>query len=420
MNFQKKASYSPRDIGLISLISLVALIVGSILIGTNIAVSRVVHGGGEFFAGLEGARAFLFEKTDPYSRPVASLTQELAYGRTANQGENPYFLTIPFFLLPAYFPFTLFADSASARGLWMFLSEASLIGATILALRSIEWQPRRLFIILFILISLFNYYSVAALLEGTPVIQLGLLYFGFLYAYYIERDELAGALLVPTLFYFQVGALFLILTIWKIFSEKRWHVLYGFIMTFTILFALSLLLYPGWIFSYIIASFAAARLQFGIAVTEIFIQLSPAHGNQIAQAVTSVVIVMLIYEWAIARRADFRRFVWTACLTLASTPLLGFRTEFGNLVVLFPCLAIIFAVTTDRWKTGAWMAGLLLAIVLLVPWAFYVQWSAYGDLRYYGYLFLFYPAFTVVGLYWTRWWFIRPPRTWLDHVRSTN
>lgn len=118
--------------------------------------------------------------------------------------------------------------------------------------------------------------------------------------------------------------------------------------------------------------------------------------------------------------ADFRRFIWAACLTLAATPLLGLRTEFSNLVVLFPCLTLIFAVTTDRWKTGIWLASLLLAIVLLVPWAFYVQWSTLRDQRFYDYLFLFYPIFTVVGLYWIRWWFIRPPRTWLEHVRSTN
>ncbi len=420
MNFHKKPSYSLRDIGILSLIGFVSLILGSVLIGTNIALSRVIHGGGEFFVGLEGARAFLFEHTDPYSGTVASLTQELAYGRTANIGENPNFLTIPFFLLPVYFPFTLISESASARGLWMFLSEASMIGAVFLALRSIEWQPRRLFIIFFCLISIFNTYSVAALLEGTPVILLGFLYFGFLFAYSMGRDELAGALLVLTLFYWQVGTLFMILVIWKIFSDKRWHVFYGFGMTFIILLTLSLLIFPGWIYSFFIAILATTRSQFGITPAAIYARLSPAHGTQITQAVTILVIVMLIYEWAAARKADFRRFIWAACLTLAATPLIGFRTELSNLVVLFPCLALIFAATSDRWRMGTWLTSLLLTIVLLVPWAFYVHWSPINDEHFYNYLFLFYPAFTIVGLYWTRWWFIRPPRTWLDQVRSTN
>ena len=28
------------------------------------------------------------------------------------------------------------------------------------------------------------------------------------------------------------------------------------------------------------------------------------------------------------------------------------------------------------------------------------------------------PAFTIAALYWTRWWYLRPPRTWYEHVRS--
>ena len=420
MNFKKRPSYSPRDIGLLSLIGLVTIILGSVLIGTNIALSRVVHGGGEFFVGLEGARAFLFEHTDPYSGPVASLTQELAYGRLAKTGENPYILTTPFFLMPLYFPFTLFSESASARGFWMFISESALVGVVFLALRSIAWQPRWLFLVFFYLISILNYYSVTALLEGTPVILLGLLYFGFLFAFSIGRDELAGALMVPALFYWQVGSLFLVLVIWKIISDKRWRVLYGFGMTLIIFLVLSFLIYPGWIFSFVIAILSASRSQFGFSPVQIFSQLSPEHGNQIATAVTILILIILIYEWSVTRKADFRRYIWSACLTVAVTPLLGFRTEMSNLVVLFPCLALIFAATTDRWKTGAWVSGLLLTIVLLVPWAFYVQISIVKDQRFFNYLFLFYPLFSIVGLYWIRWWFIRPPRTWLDHVRSNN
>ena len=270
MNFRKKPSYSARDLGILGLIALVTIILGSGLIGANIALSRVMHGGGGFFIGLEAARAFVFEHTGPYSGTVASLAQELAYGRLAQSGENPYVLTIPFFLVPVYFPFTLFTESASARGLWMFISEVSLVGTAFLALRLIEWQARRLFVIFLFLTSIFNYYSVAGLLEGTPVILLGLLYFGFMFAYHTGRDELAGALLVFTLFSWQVGSMLLILAIWKVFSDKRWRIFFGFGMTLVILITLSLLLYPGWMFSFMIAVLSASRLQFWITSWAIF------------------------------------------------------------------------------------------------------------------------------------------------------
>jgi hypothetical protein len=418
LNFRKKPSYSARDLGILGLIALVTIILGGGLIGANIALSRVFHGGGGFFIGLEAARAFLFEHTDPYSGTVASLAQELAYGRLARSGENPYVFAIPFFLIPVYFPFTLFTESASARGLWMFISEVSLAGTAFLALRLIEWQARRLFVVFLVLTSIFNYYSVAALLEGTPVIQLGLLCFGFLFAYHTGRDELAGALLVFAFFSWQVGSLFLILAIWKVLSDKRWRVFFGLGMTLVILITLSLLLYPGWMFSFMIALISASRSQFWITSGTIFARLSPSHGNQIALVVTILIIVTLFYEWANARRGDLRRFTWVACLTLAATPLIGFRTQISDLVVLFPGLTLIFAATTDRWRTGYWLTSLLLAIVLLVPWALYVQGSVQALQHSSDYLFLFCPVFSILGLYWIRWWFTRPPRTWLDQVRS--
>ena len=108
-----------------------------------------------------------------------------------------------------------------------------------------------------------------------------------------------------------------------------------------------------------------------------------------------------------------------ACLTLAATPLVGQRTDLSNLVVLFPSLALIFAAITNRWRAGYWLTALVFLIVLLLPWAWFLRWYWMQDQRFQDYLMLFLPAFTIAGLYWTRWWFIRPPRTWFDHVRTT-
>src|SRR5262245_25516225 len=102
-------------------IAAVILIVVGVLVGANIALSRLLPGGGSFFVAWEGARGFLFAHTEPYSGTVATLAQEQAYGRIAQPGDNPYYLTLPFFLLVAYFPFALIPDPAMARGIWMAL-----------------------------------------------------------------------------------------------------------------------------------------------------------------------------------------------------------------------------------------------------------------------------------------------------------
>ena len=447
MKFQKRRGLSSQDIRILLLIGIVALIVVSMLIGVNLGLSRIVRGGGGFFVAWQGARGLLLEiidklasfvknpflnfgqgsaasataplgQADPYSVSVAVQTQQMVYGRAAQPGENPYFLTIPFFLLPFYFPFALIPDPAIARGIWMSLCEVALVAAAILSLRMIEWRPPRFLLILFILLSLFTFYSVDSLLEGSPIILLTLLFVGILYTYVTQQDELTGALLVFSLFYWEVGLPFVLLMFLKIFMDKRSRVLNGFGMLLLILGILSFLIYPGWLLSFITATIGAIRSSFGITTSAVFARLSPSNGNLIAQVVTIFVIIMLVYEWLAARTPDPRHFIWTACLTLAATPLIGFRTDMNNLVVLFPALALILAATVNRWRAGNWLALLLLLIVLLLPWGFFVRWFLLHEQRSWDYLFLFFPAFTILSLYWTRWWFIRPPRTWLDHVRA--
>ncbi len=429
------------------LIGVVAVIMVSVLIGVNLGLSRIVRGGGGFFIAWQGGRDVLLgiagklasfinslflnfgqrsatstaapqEQANPYSISVAAQTQQMVYGRAARPGENPYFLTIPFFLIPFYFPFALISDPVIARGLWMVLCEAALVAVAGLSLRMIEWRPPRFLLVLFILLSLFTFYSVDSLLEGSPVILLTLLFVGVLYAYSTEHDELAGALLVFSLFYWEVSFPFVLLMFLKIFADKRPRVLNGFGMLWVVLLIASFLIYPGWLLSFFTAVVGAFRADFGITSGAVFARLSPSNGNWIAPAVSVFVIIVLLYEWLAVRTSDVRRFIWTACLTLAAAPLIGFRTDMNNLIAMFPALALILAATVNRWRAGNWLALLLLLIALLLPWGFFVRWFLLGDQRAWDYLFLFFPVFTILGLYWTRWWFIRPPRTWLDHVRA--
>ncbi len=417
MKFKKRPGLTPREIGLLVLIGLTAVIVVSILAGVNIGLSRAVGGGGGFLVLWEGARTFIFSLGQPYSDVVSSLTQQLAYGKAAGAGQNPYFLTMPFFLLLLYSPLAVIPDPTLARGVWLCLSEVALVGTALIYLRLIEWQPRSFFVVLFSLLSLFNFYAVDSLLEGSPSIILGLLFAGILFSYFTERDELAGALLALSLFSWEVSLPILILFFWRVSSEKRTRVITGLAMTLVILVALSFLLYPGWVLPYLTAVIGSIRSMFGMNSGSVIAAFLPANGILIARIMTVVLLLGLVYEVWLAQRADSRQFVWTACLALAVTPLLGQRTDMSNLVVIFPGLALIFASAANRSRLGFLITALLFVIVLLLPWGYFVQGFILHDPRAWNYLFLFYPLFTIVGLYWTRWWFIRPPRTWLDQVR---
>ncbi len=434
MKYRKRPPLSSRDIQLLILIGIVTVAVLGTLIGTDIQLGRGLPGGGGFYGPWEGARLFIFERVSPYSPEVPRQTQAILDSQPWKSAARPPLLTMPFFILLAYFPFAALADPApqkgvltilnafsdpgTARGIWMFINEAALVGSAFLSLRLIDWQPARLFRIAFSLLSIFGFYSVTALLDGGPAVLLGLLYIAVLFAYARGDDELAGALLAFTLFAWEIGSLFVLLLLWKAIYDKRWRVLAGLGMTLFVLLVGSLIIYPGWPLAFVTSVLATLRSPVGTTSGEVFTRLSPVYGVRAAQAVTVLLVILLLYEWAATRRADPRRLVWAACLTLAATPLIGLRTDLNSLVVLFPSLALIFAATANRWRAGYWLAGLLLLIVFLLPWGWFVRWYWLQDQRSHDYLLLFLPLFTMAGLYWTRWWFIRPPRTWLEHVRT--
>ncbi|MBI1856119.1 MAG: hypothetical protein HYR93_09700, partial [Chloroflexi bacterium] len=55
MKFNRKRALTPREIRILSLFGLAALIVLSVWVGANIWLSRTVPGGGGFFSGWAGA-----------------------------------------------------------------------------------------------------------------------------------------------------------------------------------------------------------------------------------------------------------------------------------------------------------------------------------------------------------------------------
>ncbi len=414
----KRPGLTRQDIGTLILIGIVTLIVVSVLLGVNIGLSRLVRGGGSFFVGWDGARAYLFNHTEPYSDTVAAQVQILAYGRAVLPGENPYLLNLPFFLLPAYFPLALFSDPVTARGFWMFLGEIALLATAGLSLRMIDWQPRPFFLIVFFLLSVFSFYSVDSLLEGASAVLLVFMYVTILSAWLAHQDELVGALLVLSLFQWEVGLLFLLFMLWRLFDEQRSRVWAGIGMTLFTLAAASFLMYPDWIPPFLRASLATFRGNFGVTTAEIFTRWWPADGERLAQGLAILLIVVLGYEWSTARGADGRRLLWIGCLTLAVTPMLTLRTNLANLVVLFPGFSLIFAVAVERWRAGYWLVAFLSLIFLVGPWLLFarslVDRSPFpNDL-----LFVIYPAFMIIGLYWVRWWITHPPVTWADRVEQ--
>jgi hypothetical protein len=76
-------SLSPRDYQFIALVVIVFLVICAALVSANLTLK----GGGEFYVHWVGARAFLFDKIDPYSAEVPVRVQRLVYEGSAKPGD---------------------------------------------------------------------------------------------------------------------------------------------------------------------------------------------------------------------------------------------------------------------------------------------------------------------------------------------
>jgi len=394
------------------------LFIAGALFAADLRWSASLPGGGPFFALWGGLRGLLLRGESPYDFRVAMAAQELAHGGLTPSGANPYWFELPLYLIPTLIPLAAISDPTIARAAWALLSQLSFAAAMVLTASLIDWRERRVHLIGVTALAAFSLYPLLAILDGTTAIILMLVYCGILWAMRERHDELAGALCVLSLHKWEVGLPFVILLAWRILHEKRWRILAGLGMTASILIAISFLLDPGWPLSFLTATVGIIRSPHGISSSAALKTLWPEQASAVSTGLTVVLLATLVFEWAVGRGADFRHFAWMAFLALAATPLLGMRTELANLVVLAPCLLLISAAAIERRRAGIWLLVPFLIVTFVIPWIIVWIGRSVDSTRTEALLLLFLPGVCVLGMYWTRWWFLRPPRTWLDEVRA--
>lgn len=392
----------------------IALII-AVTAGLYFVNRSLPDGGGEFLRHWAGGRAFMFDHNNPYEGEVPARVQKLVYGGDVPAGNEPYILDTPFHLLLFYFPFSLLSDPLLARAIYTLILEWALFALALLSLRLTGWETPRWFGVLFFFLCVTNFYTFQAILDASPVLLLGLFFVGIVFSLSNEQDEAAGALLAFSLYYWEVGLPFLLFVAWYAYKTRRVRVFAGFGMFSFIFLAGSFIIFPNWFIAYLRAGMNNLRADFGYTIFSTLAAVLPTFGNWLAWGVVILLIFALGYEWNTAIQFnDPRRFYWTACLSLAAAPLLGFRSQWENLAVLFIPLALIFAIIQDRWRIGRLLNFLFLFILLLVPWALYLYAiPRYGEIVK-ELIFLLLPLFTLVGLYWIRWWALHPPRIWTD------
>jgi hypothetical protein len=429
---------SAEDVRFLALMLLV--LIG--LLAGNIAAARVLPGGEWLFMRWSGVRAFftaqaeearegvkgvrnmpdgpatiMLKHTESYGTEIAQQTQEVAYGRPAFSSEYGFVLNDPFFIVLLYTPLGLFRDFALVRGIWMLLSELALAGTIVLAFRLSEWQPPAWLYVFLIIFGLFSYFGLNALATGTTTAILIFIYSWILVALRSRSDELAGALLAFVTYQWEVGGLFFLFILFFVFSHRRWRVLAGLGMALFLLIVISFLIYPGWGLPYIRAVlsdwYRGANLTFSHMLSTWF----PNSRVSLGGIASIVLAIILFVEWLGSVNTHFRRVVWTASLSLAATPLIGFAIFPSNHVVLLLPLVLVLALVWERWQRRRVLITLLiLFFATLIPFSLYLRSVYTYDPRVNDLMLILAPVTALIGLYWMRWWAIRSLRTWFDQI----
>jgi hypothetical protein len=376
------------------------------LLWANYTFAGKVKGGKDFTVYWVSARTLLFDGATPYGELASLKSQNLIYGLSGRPGDPPSKLDLPFHIETIFVPLSLIPDFQWARAIWMTILELSLVTTIFISLYVSQWSPNPIIGTEIFLFVFFSVYGLWAIIQGNAAVLAGLFAASALWALHVKQDELAGILLALTTFkWFSVGIWVAFILIWLVF-QKRWRPFIPFVMTLVILILVSFFFLPNWFLPYVRA--VVANLKFGdwLSPAVILKPTLPYVGERLGWILSGALIVLLLLEWWLARKKEFRQVLWTSALTLAITPLIGFPSYIENFVLLIIPLLYSLSILARRQKTSS--NGLISTLVILF---FLVSWATFllNGMNY-SVLYLEYPLFVLVLLYWVRWWTVKSPR----------
>ena len=405
--------------GLLISLAVIALV---FLTWANYRYSLQNPGGSDFLPRWLGTRLFLMEGQSPYSEETTREIQRQFYGRPARSGEDQVLFVYPFYSILLFSPFSLIADYNVARAVWMTVLEASVILLVAAGLSLNRWRLSPFMLGLLMLFAALWYYTVRALINANLALLISLVVALAFLAIRQERDGLAGLLLALTTVKPQMVILLIVLVLLWSISNRRLILFWSLLGNIALLTAVTSLLIPNWIWQNLVQILAYPDYTLPTTPGEIFAVWMPGVGLRLGYALTAILIATLIFEWKQVLGKDFRWLLWTAGLTLAATQLIGLPTATENYMIMFPALLMVFAAWDDQWRNlGRVLIFTSLALLFFGVWWLFLATLEHGKQPVQGLIMFFpLPVFLLVGLYWVRWWVLRPEQPLLDRLRRSG
>jgi hypothetical protein len=366
-------------------------------------------GGSDFLFLWIGTRELINNGISPYSELVAIKMQLAIYGRSAQPGEHELFVAYPIYATFIAAPFAMISDYSLARALWMTTLQFTLLGLVFVNLHLTGWRPGYLLTSLLLVFSLLWYHALRGIINGNVVILIALLIGLVFLALKARKDELAGVLLALTTIKPQVVLLLIIfIFIWAV-STRRWPLIFWFTITIVFLSLAGIALVPDWPLQNLQTVLNYPHDNTPGTPGAAFSQWWPGIGTRLGWGLTIIMAALLLFEWWQAHKADFRWFLWTACLTLVVGQWIGIETDPGNFIVMFIPLMLILATLEKRWcPHSRWIIVLLLLFLFMSLWVIFLYTvDMEAGAKQHPIMFFPLPAYLLLGLYWVRWYAIK-------------
>ena len=347
--------------------------------------------------------------TNPYNESNAEKIQNSGIETYYYNQWGPPKYTSPLISGVVIFPFALLGSETFAHGLWSSLQLFVIFIIAYLSLQITGWKTSWYILFLFMLFTLFSFHVVVPWVEGGLSIFSALFLVLAVFMVQNGRSEASGvflalALIQPVMVILPV----LFIMIWAA-STKRKVVILWFFITIVLLTIIALLLVPDWIIQYL-------RLMFNFAdnfppgnLITLFSSMWPGLGMQLGWAIIGISLVILIIEWWLALRKDFRWFLWTVCFTIVISHWIGIPTIPENLFGMIFALILVSAMFSERWSRGGQWVAIVLSVLLFVwEWILFYGNTFSGNPGMQNNLIIPLPLVLLVTLYWVRWWALKP------------
>ncbi len=330
---------------------------------------------------------------------------------------DPAFIN-PLYSLIFFGPFGLINYGLS-RITWLTFIEICYLIFIIVSMNVSEWKVPFWGIGLVILILLVWYNGARSILSGQFIIIPILLMVSALWLIQHNQDVGAGFLLALSTVKPDISFLLVIYVIfWSLFS-KRYRLFTSIVASLGFLLAISILLLPEWFLQWFrIMVVSPGQKDLYRTALGLIAQSLPGIKTPLNIVLHASAILLMLFVWAGSMKKDGKLFLWTACMTLIITTLVGYRIDAAYSLALLPGLFLIFRVWQERWPTGGlFVSWIILGLILIASWGIY-----FLARRTHGAeptIMLILPPFTVlIGLYWIRWWAVRSPQLPFEVLRN--